>query len=69
MPFQEKTLLTFAQLKDAFQPFGLAVEKTRIDSHSSAVEIVYDGVPYTIDYYHQLDSEGQAHPASRSART
>ena len=44
--FRQKTLLTFDQLKAAFQPFGLPVEETRGDNHSSAVKIVHDGVPY-----------------------
>lgn len=52
--FRQKTLLTFDQLKAAFQPFGLPVEETRGDNHSSAVKIVHNGVPYTIDCYHDL---------------
>lgn len=47
--FRQKKLLTFDQLKAAFQPFGLPVEETRGDNHSSAVKIVHDGVPYKPD--------------------
>lgn len=50
----DKKLLTFAELKAAFQPFGLVVQETKMDHHSSAVKVMHDGVPYTIDCYHDL---------------
>ena len=53
MPNQ--SLLTFEQLKTAYAPFGLHIEKENIYHHASPVKVVYDSVPYTIDCRHKLD--------------